>query len=65
MGQKVHPIGFRLGIFEDWHAHWFAKKNYGSELIEDIQIHEYLKSKLNDVDVAKIVIDKAAGNIRV
>ncbi len=64
VGQKVHPIGFRLGIFEDWHAHWFAKKGYGSELIEDIQIRNYLKNKLNDIDVAKIVIDKAAGNIR-
>lgn len=65
MGQKVHPVGFRLGIFEDWHAHWFAKKSYGAELIEDIQIRKYLKSKLNDVDVAKIVIDKAVGNVRV
>lgn len=65
MGQKVHPVGFRLGVFEDWSAHWFAKKGYGAELIEDIQIRKYLKSKLNDVDVAKIVIDKAVGNVRI
>ena len=65
MGQKVHPVGFRLGVFEDWHAHWFAKKGYGAELIEDIQIRKYLKSKLNDIEVAKIVIDKAVGNVRI
>jgi small subunit ribosomal protein S3 len=65
VGQKVHPVGFRLGVFEDWHAHWFAKKGYGTELIEDIQIRKYLKNKLNDIEVAKIVIDKAVGNVRI
>jgi small subunit ribosomal protein S3 len=65
VGQKVHPVGFRLGIFEDWQARWFAKKDYGSELMEDFQIRRYLKSKLNDADVAKIVIEKAADNVRI
>lgn len=65
MGQKVHPLGFRLGVFEDWHAHWFAKKSYGSDLMEDLQIRHYLKSKLNFNDVSKIVIDKAGENIRI
>lgn len=65
MGQKVHPLGFRLGVFEDWSAHWFAKKGYGSELIEDIQIRKYLKSKLNDIEIAKVIIDKAVGNVRI
>lgn len=65
MGQKVHPIGFRLGIFEDWAAHWFAKKSYGDELMEDFQIRKYFKEKLNDIDTAKIVIEKAVDNVRV
>ncbi|MBD3231548.1 30S ribosomal protein S3 [Candidatus Dependentiae bacterium] len=65
MGQKVNPIGFRLGVFKDWKAHWFAKKSYGKELLEDLQIRNYLKTKLNNVDVAKIVIDKAGENIRI
>ena len=65
MGQKVHPLGFRLGVFEDWHAHWFAKSSYGSELMEDLQIRSYLKSKLNFNDVSKIIIDKAGENIRI
>ncbi len=65
MGQKVHPIGFRLGLFEDWQAHWFAKKSYGTEVIEDFQIRAFLKGRLNMSDVARIVIDKAVDNIRI
>jgi len=66
VGQKVNPLSFRLGIFEDWRAHWFAKKNvYGEKLIEDFQIREYLKKHLNYSDIEKIVIDKAAENIRI
>jgi len=65
VGQKVHPLGFRLGVFEDWNAHWFAKKSYGKELLEDFEIRKYLKNKLNNADVAKIVIEKAVDNVRV
>ena len=65
MGQKVHPLGFRLGIFEDWKAHWFAKRSYGKELMEDFRIREYLSKRLNESDVAKIVIEKAVNNIRI
>lgn len=65
MGQKVHPVGFRLGIFEDWQAHWFSKKNYGADLMEDFQIRRFLKDKLNMSDVARIVIDKAVDNVRI
>lgn len=65
MGQKVHPIGFRLGLHEDWHAHWFAKKSYGKELIEDFQVRKFLKEKLNPSDIARIVVDKAVDNVRI
>jgi len=66
VGQKVNPLSFRLGIFEDWRAHWFAKKNvYGGKLEEDFQVREYLKKHLNYSDIEKIVIDKAAENIRI
>lgn len=64
MGQKVHPVGFRLGVFEDWSAHWFAKKSYGKNVLEDFEIRKYLKSRLNDADIAKIVIEKAVDNVR-
>jgi len=65
VGQKVHPLGFRLGVYEDWKAHWFAKKSYGSELLEDIKIREYLRRVLANSEVAKVIIDKAGENIKV
>lgn len=65
MGQKVHPFGFRLGVYEDWYAHWFAKKSYGKELIEDLQIREYIKKEFASSEISKIVIDKAGDSLRV
>ncbi len=65
MGQKVHPVGFRLGVFEDWRARWFSKKSYGKELLEDLEIRKYLKSVLNFEDIEKIIIEKAGDNIRI
>ncbi len=65
MGQKVHPVGFRLGVYEDWQGHWFAKKNYGAQALEDFQIRKFLKSRLNESDISKIVIDKAVDNVRI
>jgi small subunit ribosomal protein S3 len=65
VGQKVHPLGFRLGVYEDWRSHWFSKKDYGRALLEDLAIREYLKYNLNDVDTAKVVIDKASDNIKI
>jgi small subunit ribosomal protein S3 len=65
VGQKVHPFGFRLGIHEDWHAHWFTKKDYGRVLMEDFKIRDYLKKSLNRTDTSKVVIDKAGENLRI
>lgn len=65
MGQKVHPFGFRLGVYEDWKARWFAKKSYGQELMEDVQIRKYLDKKFSSTDVSKIVIEKAVDSIRI
>jgi len=65
VGQKVHPVGFRLGVFEDWRARWFSKKSYGKELLEDLEIRRYLKNSLNYEDIDKIVIEKAGENIRI
>lgn len=66
MGQKVHPLGFRVGIYEDWRAHWFAKKSYGAELIEDVKIREYINKILSsNAEVSKVVIDKAGDSVKV
>ncbi len=66
MGQKVHPLGFRLGVYEDWQAHWFAKKKvYGNGLLEDFKIREILNKTLEKSEVEKIIIDKAGDNVKV
>jgi len=64
VGQKVHPTGFRLGIHEDWRARWYAKKSYGEQLLEDVKIRRYLKTRLGSADVAKIVIEKTGESVR-
>ena len=66
MGQKVNPIGFRLGIFRMWPSRWFAKgKAYGDNVIEDFRIRKFLKSRLERAEVALIEIEKAGDNLRV
>jgi small subunit ribosomal protein S3 len=65
VGQKVHPLGFRLGVFEDWRARWFAKKSYGETLIEDFAVRKSLKKHLNKADTAKVVIEKAGESMRI
>lgn len=65
MGQKVHPLGFRLGVYRSWFSRWFARDSYGKQVLEDIQIRKFLKSELSDAEVARIEIEKAGDNIRV
>ncbi len=66
MGQKVHPLGFRLGIYRDWDARWFAQGNkYGDMLIEDLKIRKYLERRLKKAEISRIEIEKAGSNLRV
>lgn len=66
MGQKVHPLGFRLGIYRSWDARWFARGNeYGKELLEDLEIRKFLNQTLDRAEVARIEIEKAGDNIRI
>lgn len=67
MGQKVHPIGFRLGIYHDWLAHWVAPRfrDYGNYIIEDLKIRKYLDSFLEKADIAKVEIEKASNSLRI
>jgi len=64
LGQKVHPIGFRLGFIRSWDSRWFAEKDYPQLLIEDIRIREYLKKKLHHAGVSKIEIERAASKAK-
>ena len=61
MGQKVHPIGLRLGIVKTWDSRWFAGKNYAVLLDEDIKIRRYLENRLSNASLSKVVIQRAAG----
>ncbi len=65
MGQKVHPLGFRIGSFRGWSARWFAKKGYGEQFLEDLEIRKYLNKRLGNAEVADIVVEKTAESIRV
>ena len=66
MGQKVHPIGFRLPISRDWGSKWYApRKEFADHLHADLKIREYLKNKLRQAAVSKIVIERAWNSLRV
>lgn len=65
MGQKVHPIGFRLGINRNWDSRWFAGKEYSTFVIEDYQIRKFLKKRLFQAGVARIEIERAANKVRI
>lgn len=62
MGQKVNPIGIRLGIIKDWNSKWFSSKNYAQLLNEDIDLRKNLKKKLQNAAVSRIQIERPANN---
>jgi small subunit ribosomal protein S3 len=64
LGQKVNPIGFRLGINKDWDSKWFSGKEYSSFVFEDYNIRKFLKKKLQQAGVSKIEIERAANKVR-
>jgi small subunit ribosomal protein S3 len=65
MGQKVNPIGFRLGITRTWDSRWFAKRDYAKLLHEDIALRKYLKEKLYSAGISKIDIERAASKVKI
>ncbi|MFH1800389.1 MAG: 30S ribosomal protein S3 [Candidatus Omnitrophota bacterium] len=65
MGQKVHPYGLRLGYIKPWKARWFAKRDAGTILMEDLKIRAYLKKKLAIAGISSIEIDRASNRCRI
>ena len=61
MGQKVKPIGLRLGINRTWDSRWFAEKNYSDLFHKDLNVRKYLMAKLKPAAVSKVVIERPAG----
>src|SRR6202035_3834025 len=65
MGQKVNPVGFRIGITRTWDSRWFAKRDYAKLLHEDIQLRRYLKEKLYGAGISRIDIERAASKVKI
>lgn len=60
MGQKTNPVGLRLGIVRTWDSKWFAAKNYSDVLEEDLIIKKYIRKRLNQAGISRILIERAA-----
>jgi small subunit ribosomal protein S3 len=65
LGQKVHPVGFRLGVIKTWDSKWYEEKNYAKWLHEDIKIREFVKKSLGHAGISKVEIERAANKIKV
>jgi small subunit ribosomal protein S3 len=65
VGQKTHPIGFRLGVNKTWSSRWFSVRDYATFLHEDLKVREFLKKKLRHAGVSKIDIERVAGKVKI
>jgi small subunit ribosomal protein S3 len=65
LGQKVHPVGFRLGIIKTWNSKWFSDRSYSVLLHEDLNIKKFVKKRLAPAGVSSIEIERAANKLRV
>jgi len=65
MGQKVNPIGLRLGINRTWDSRWFARKEYGNLLLDDLGLRRFLQQRLGQAGVSRVVIERAAKRTRI
>ncbi|MCB1555924.1 MAG: 30S ribosomal protein S3 [Alphaproteobacteria bacterium] len=65
MGQKVNPIGMRVGINRTWDSRWFADRGYADKLVADLKLREYVKDKLKAAGISKVIVERAAKNTKV
>jgi small subunit ribosomal protein S3 len=65
LGQKVNPVGLRVGIIRDWESKWYADKDYADLLHEDIKVREFIKNRLKDAAVSTVEIERAANRINI
>lgn len=64
MGQKVNPIGMRVGINRTWDSRWYAGKDYADKLVQDLQLRRFVISKLKQAGISKVIVERTAGNVR-
>src|SRR5512134_70942 len=65
MGQKTHPIGFRLGVVRGWSSKWYSEKDYAKWLHEDIRLKKFVKDKLGHAGVASVEVERAANKVKI
>ncbi len=65
MGQKINPVGFRLGIIKGWDSNWYDEKNFAGKLQEDNMVRNYLRNRLKKAGVSKILIERTPKNARI
>jgi small subunit ribosomal protein S3 len=63
LGQKVNPIGLRLGIIKNWNSSWFDERNFADKLQEDLQLRKYIRNRLSKAAVSKIEIERTAKRV--
>lgn len=63
MGQKVHPVGFRLGITKGWQAKWYAGKEYGTLLLQDLQLRKVLQRRARECGIARVEIERTGSEV--
>src|ERR671924_710441 len=65
MGQKTHPIGFRLGVVRGWTSKWYSEKEYPKWLHEDVRLKKFVKQKLGHAGVASVEVERAANKVKI
>jgi small subunit ribosomal protein S3 len=65
LGQKTHPIGFRLGVIRTWDSNWYEEKGFAGKLNEDVMIRNYVRNRLKKAGVSRIQIERTAKNARI
>ncbi len=65
MGQKTHPVGFRLGVIKTWDSNWYDEKGFAAKLNEDVMIRNYVRNRLKKAGISKIQIERTPKNARI
>jgi len=65
VGQKINPIGLRVGIIRDWDAKWYAEKDFATLLHEDLKVRKYIAENLKDASVSRVEIERAANRVNI
>jgi small subunit ribosomal protein S3 len=65
LGQKTHPVGFRLGIIKTWDSRWFARRDFSKLLLEDVKIRRYIRRRLSQAGISRILIERAADKVTI